>query len=101
MTYKYPFANAQEALKRAVWSKGIAVPGRDANLVRVDICGQVMLYTAHGDRSRQFGWEVDHIKPVASGGSDHLSNLQPLHWRNNAAKGDSERWTCATGFRAA
>ena len=34
------------------------------------------------------GWEIDHIKPVARGGSDDLSNLQPLYWETNRNKGD-------------
>ncbi|KAB2921718.1 MAG: HNH endonuclease [Bacteroidetes bacterium] len=36
----------------------------------------------------QFGWEIDHIVPVSCGGTDEPSNLQALHWENNAAKGE-------------
>lgn len=36
----------------------------------------------------QFGWEIDHIVPVSSGGTDELENLQALHWENNASKGE-------------
>jgi len=36
----------------------------------------------------RFGWTIDHILPKARGGTNALKNLRPLHWLNNAAKGD-------------
>ena len=35
------------------------------------------------------GWEVDHIKPKARGGSDATRNLQALNTSLNREKGDS------------
>ena len=74
----------------AVWRKGRAVPGNDPNVWRIDACGAWMRRSSHGDRGSQYGWEIDHIRP---NGGDHISNLQPLQWQNNAAKSD-DRLVC-------
>lgn len=51
---------------------------------------------------RDNGWEIDHIVPVAKGGSDNLSNLQALLCTNNRHKADNyPNWVCAVTARAA
>jgi len=53
-----------------------------------------MLEAKHG-KMAQWGWEIDHKKPVANGGTDDLDNLQPLQWENNRHKGDNwPNWDC-------
>jgi 5-methylcytosine-specific restriction endonuclease McrA len=47
----------------------------------------------HGKEGNH-GWEIDHINPTANGGSDDLSNLQPLWWKNNRRKSDTYPWSC-------
>jgi hypothetical protein len=78
----------------AVWRKGRVIDGFDSAVWRHDMCGSVMKYADYGETSKH-GWEVDHIKPVAKGGTDDLSNLQPLYWENNRRKGDTYPWSCS------
>jgi hypothetical protein len=80
----------------AVWNKATTIPGTDSMQVRKDPCGAVIHWNKYGDTTLH-GWEVDHIKPVSAGGTDDLSNLQPLQWQNNRRKGDgpSYGWICA------
>src|SRR5262245_43688652 len=80
----------------AVWNKATPVDGYDPDLYRKDRCGAWIALRQYS-MTTELGWEVDHIYPRAYGGSDDLDNLQPLHWTNNRAKGDSTgRWYCAT-----
>lgn len=67
-----------------VWAKAQIVPNNDK--WRKDICGAWIYEDSHGKTS-EGGWEVDHQKPIAKGGSDALSNLRPMHWENNRSKG--------------
>lgn len=76
----------------AVWNKGKIAPPNDPNVYRQDICGNFILYSAYGDISHKYGWEIDHMQPVNAGGSDDLSNLQPLHCKANRAKSDRTDW---------
>ena len=75
-----------EHMIQQVWNKGTAVRSIDASTWRKDNCGAWMRRTDHGDRRSQYGWEIDHIVPLSRGGTNHISNLRPLQWTNNAHK---------------
>jgi len=78
----------------AVWRKGQSVADYDPNDYRKDSCGAWMRKASYGTTG-DYGWEIDHNKPVAKGGTDDIDNLQPLHWQNNRGKSDNyPNWQC-------
>lgn len=95
MEYKYPFKGASETLKEAVWAKAEPIPNYPSSIWRWDKYGKVMNYYKHGDTKSKFGWEIDHVYPIAFGGSDDLYNLQPLQWKNNRSKSNTLNWNPA------
>ena len=83
-----------EQVIQQVWEKGIAVAGYPPSTHRKDRCGALMVRNQYGTQTN-YGWEIDHIRPVSKGGLDYLPNLQPLHWENNSAKADDfPHFTC-------
>jgi 5-methylcytosine-specific restriction endonuclease McrA len=94
MAYTYPFKGADEQTKRTVWEKGTVISQFDPALWRRDICGNAMKYSEHGNTNSEYGWELDHIKPIAKGGENTFDNLQPLQWQNNRTKADNYPWSC-------
>ena len=81
-----------EGTIEAVWKKG--APESGLTIYRKDYCGASMQRDKYG-KLEQYGWEIDHKKPVSKGGTDDLDNLQPLQWENNRHKGDDyPNWTC-------
>lgn len=78
-----------------VWNKGQLVFGYDPSQVRKDNCGALIYYSQYGNTNSPYGWEIDHVCPVSRGGTDALSNLQPLQWENNRHKSDNwPIWSC-------
>lgn len=90
------FQNNQEIIQQ-VWEKAIIIEGLDENIYRADHCGAILkrdLYLKNTE-PLSMSWEIDRIKPVSHGGTDELSNLQPLQWENNRKKNeDYPAWSC-------
>ena len=84
-----------EQTVQAVWNKGAIAQGYDPRFVRKDACGVLIERSKYG-QTVTYGWEIDHMRPIAQSGSDALVNLQPLYWQNNRHKSDSwPSWSCA------
>ena len=76
-----------------VWNKGKTVEKFDPEKWRKDACGAWISRIEFGNKLSAFGWDVDHITPVETGGSDDISNLRPVHWKNRASKQEG-KLTC-------
>lgn len=80
-----------KAFIQLIWEKGKKVRGHNANIWRKDQCGAWIKRSEYGNRSSQFGWEIDRI---SAGGVYAAWNCRPLQWQNNVAKSNG-RLTCA------
>ena len=72
---------------RSVWEKAGKMEGFDPAMYRRDACGALIMRDKYG-KENPFGWEIDHIFPMAKGGDDNPENLRALHYQNNRSKRD-------------
>ena len=71
-----------------VWAKAHRAGGdNDKGGFRKDQCGAWIKRSDYGNRESLFGWEIGRIAPNSQDGSDAISNLRPLHWRNASNSG--------------
>lgn len=72
----------------AIWFKASIVQGYDPNVYRKDSHGSWIEWGSYGQTTK-YGWEVDHMIPLARNGPHNLNNWQPLQWENNRRKSDN------------
>ncbi|MCQ2364261.1 MAG: hypothetical protein MJ051_01735 [Akkermansia sp.] len=87
---------------QSVWEKGREVSGCDKDVWRKDFCDAWICRTEYGNRSSEYGWEIDHVYPIdklqekniPQSKWNEMANLRPMHWENNNSKdNDYPRYT--------
>lgn len=81
-------ANFTEEVINSVWEKATQVANNDPKIWRKDFAGAWIRRDQYGKTSN-YGWEIDHLRPVSQGGTDAIGNLLPMHWENNRSKADN------------
>jgi 5-methylcytosine-specific restriction endonuclease McrA len=81
---------ATKSQREKAWENAKKIRGKDSEKYRQDPYGNTM-YKASQGKNSEMGWEVDHIKPKAKGGSDSTRNLQALNTSVNRSKGASTK----------
>jgi hypothetical protein len=76
-----------------VWQKAEIDEYNVPNDFRKDQCGAWIERTQYGNHDSAYGWEINQINRTLDGDLYDLSNLRPLHWKNNFFKED-EHLTC-------
>lgn len=75
------------AVKVNVWNKARVAPGMPSHSYRLDPCGALLEWSKYGDTTPGGnGWQIDKVVPYSLHGTDHVSNLQAIHWQNNQVK---------------
>ena len=70
------------------WEKATPIRGKNPDVYRKDVYGNTIRKPSYGTHG-EYGWELDHKKPISKGGSDSTQNIQPLHWEENREKSDT------------
>ncbi|PKP22532.1 MAG: hypothetical protein CVU05_03510 [Bacteroidetes bacterium HGW-Bacteroidetes-21] len=67
-----------------VWEKAKVVPGVNSNLYRKDEHNAWIKRDNYANTKMplSFGWCIEYIKPITSGGHPKIENLRPMHWEN-------------------
>src|SRR5574344_846204 len=88
---------SKETLKEIAWNTACIVPNHDPNVERWDACGAWIHYSDFENHNSDFGWDIDHVLPIAKLRLykvprtlwNHASNIRAMHWKNNQSKSNS------------
>lgn len=80
-------ANYTDIFIEQIWNKANIIEGYNPDCWRQDFAGAWIKKDQYGIQSN-YGWEINHRKPIKHGGTDDFFNLIPLHWENNRKKSD-------------
>lgn len=84
------------------WDNAKKISGKNPDQWRQDYAGAHIWKCKYGDTTSQYGWEVDHLKPLAKNGTYAKDNLMALQWENNRHKGDNyPHWETNKSFDGA
>ena len=85
------------AVVKAVWEKAASSPGHGP--MKADAFGSLMWEPAFGNVNSKLGWEIRHLVPVETGGTDDLENLEAIQWENHRRLEGDRPGTAATPLR--
>ncbi len=69
------------------WERATKPRGKNPDIWRRDCKRRLIRKGSYGTKG-EYGWEIDHKKPISKKGSDHGHNLQAMHWEENRKKSD-------------
>ena len=88
---------SKETLKDIAWNTACAVPNHDPSVERWDPCGAWIRYADFENHNSDYGWDIDHVFPVAKLRYhkvprmlwNHTLNIRAIHWKNNLLKSNA------------
>lgn len=70
------------SLLEQIWKKAHKIKGQNSSVYRKDEFCMWIKYSEYGNHADALGWEVDYVVPKSEGGTNDISNLKPIQWKN-------------------